>query len=153
MEYFLNNLIEVWFILGTLLMVIEMFLGGTIMLFFAGLASFTVAVILRFDLIQLPSFIEQVGAFFGALCIWSIILWKPAKYLSYISKYKNYDSMIGREAIVVSERIDKEHIGEVRWSGSLFRAKLSKKSKSEYVNKEEVLKILDVKNNILIMDR
>ena len=53
MQYFLTNQIELWYVLGAVLMIVEMYLGGTIGFFFAGIAAFSVALCMKFNLLIL----------------------------------------------------------------------------------------------------
>ena len=60
MQYFLTNQVELWYILGAVLMIIEMYLGGTIGFFFAGIAAFCVALCMKFNLITLVHMFEHL---------------------------------------------------------------------------------------------
>ena len=88
MEYSLINTIEFWYLLGAVLVMVQMLMGGTMLIFFAGIAAFSIALSMKFELIALDSPIKQVGAFFGFSCLWSIILWKPVGYLMNLGKKK-----------------------------------------------------------------
>ena len=89
MEYLSNNAIECWYLVGSVIMMTQMLLGGTKLLFFIGFAAFTVALTIRFGPLILDSLLIQLVAFFIFLCLWSIILWKPLTYLMNLQNINN----------------------------------------------------------------
>jgi len=153
MQYFLTNQIEVWYILGAVLMIIEMYLGGTIGLFFAGIAAFCVALCMKFNLIALNTLIDQVGLFFGFFCLWSIMLWKPTKYLLNIGNAKEYHNIEGGIATVYSNDLKGENLGKIKWSGAVCKAKLAPSGKNTVLKKGDNVTIISVKNNIFIVEK
>ena len=89
MKYLFSNTIECWYLLGSIIMIVQMLIGGSMFLFFAGFAAFSVALGMRFELLALNSPSEQVVAFFVFLCFWFIILVKPLGYLMNLEKKKD----------------------------------------------------------------
>jgi membrane protein implicated in regulation of membrane protease activity len=134
-------------------MIIEMYLGGTIGFFFAGIAAFCVALCMKFNLITLNTLIDQIGFFFGFFCLWSIVLWKPTKYLLNIGNTEVYHNIEGGIATVYGHDLKGENLGEIRWSGAICKAKLSPSSKNTILKKGDNVTIVSVKNNIFIVEK
>ena len=153
MQYYLNNQVELWYILGAVLMIIEMYLGGTIAFFFAGLSAFCLALCMNFNLLTLNTLIDQVGFFFGFFCLWSIILWKPTKYLLNLGNNDRYENIKGSVAVVYSNTISDKNLGEIKWSGTICKAKLANYNKKNTLKKGDNVKICSVKNNVFIVEK
>ena len=153
MQYFLTNQIELWYVLGAVLMIIEMYLGGTIRFFFAGIAAFCVVLCMKFNLITLNTLIDQIGFFFGFFCLWSIVLWKPTKYLLNIGNTEAYHNIEGGIATVYSHDLKGASLGEIKWSGAICKAKLAPSNKNNILKKGDNVTIVSVKNNIFIVEK
>lgn len=153
MQYYFNNQVELWYILGAVLMIIEMYLGGTIAFFFAGLAAFCLAVCMHFNLLTLNTLIDQIGFFFGFFCLWSIILWKPTKYLLNLGSGDKYENIKGGSAVVYSNNLRYQNLGEIKWSGAVCKARLAESNKKSILRKGDNVKICSVKNNIFIVEK
>ena len=153
MQYFLTNQIELWYVLGAVLMIVEMYLGGTIGFFFAGIAAFSIALCMKFNLLILNTLLDQIGFFFGFFCLWSIILWKPAKYLITIGNSERYDNIEGSVAVVYSNDLKESSIGEIKWSGTICKAKLAPSSNGQILKKGDGVVVLYVKNNIFMVKK
>ena len=91
-EYLFDNPIEFWYFLGAIIMMAQMLLGGSIWLFSAAFAAFSIALSMRFELIALHNPIHQVAVFLVFSCFWSAILWKPMGYLMNLGKQKDDDN-------------------------------------------------------------
>ena len=153
MQYYLSNQVELWYILGAVLMVIEMYLGGTIGLFFAGLAAFSLALCMHFNLLTLNTLIDQVGLFFGFFCLWSIILWRPTKYLLNIGNVDKYENIRGSTAVVYSNDLKSANVGEIKWSGTICKAILADSNKNNMLKRGDSVKIRSVRNNVFIVEK
>ena len=153
MQYYLSNQVELWYILGAVLMIVEMYLGGTIGFFFAGLAAFSLALSMHFNLLTLNTLIDQVGFFFGFFCLWSIILWKPTKYLLNIGNIDKYENIKGSIAVVHSNNLKSENVGEIKWSGTICKAVLTDSNKNNTLKRGDSVKICSVKNNVFVVEK
>ncbi|WP_236870044.1 hypothetical protein [Candidatus Bandiella numerosa] len=85
--------------------------------------------------------------------MWSIILWKPVKYLINIGNRERYDNIEGSVAVVYSNDLKKGSIGEIKWSGAICRAKLIPSSNNQVLKKGDGVVILYVKNNIFMVEK
>ena len=152
-EYINAHQLEFWYLLGAILMVAEMIMGGTIVTFFAGMAAFSVALAMKFELITLSSMINQVGAFSLFLCIWSVVLWKPVKYMLNLGVAKGYNNFEGTTAIVHSDALGSKKVGEIRWSGAICKARLMSGDAELELKKGDSVKINSVENNIFLVEK
>jgi membrane protein implicated in regulation of membrane protease activity len=152
-EYINTHQLEFWYLLGAILMVAEMIMGGTIVTFFAGMAAFSVALVMKFELITLNSMINQVGAFSLFLCIWGVVLWKPVKYLLNLGATKGYNNFEGTAAIVYSDVLGSKKVGEIKWSGAVCKAKLISSDAELELKKGESVTINSVENNIFLVEK
>ncbi|WPX96552.1 NfeD family protein [Candidatus Bandiella euplotis] len=153
MNYFFDNQLDFWYLLGALLLIMEMLMGGTIIMFFAGIAAFSVAFVIRFDVVTLNSIISQVGMFCAFLCFWSISLWKPARYIVNLNKpAKDYNNFEGSVAVVYSDELDNKKVGEIKWSGAVCKAKLTAVNGVAPVRKGDNVKIISVENNVFLVE-
>ncbi len=144
---------EFWLILAVLLMVLEVVLGFTVVLFFSGLACFTVAALIYFGYIELNSIVAQFAAFFLATTIWTIVLWKPFRTL--VKKLYNSDAtatnILGQEAIIANGPLRAGKIGLVAWSGTVVKAKLDTNSKHRTLEAGTTVIVIAIKDNIFIV--
>ena len=150
---FLNNSPDIWYLIGALLMVLEMITGGTIVLLFTVLAAISVAVLLQFTLINLPTPITQIIAFAVLFSAWSLVLWYPAKKLSRLRKENGkFSNIIGDNAVVHNQKLAIGKIGEIKWSGAACKAKLDPSAEEDVV-KDQTVKIVSIDNNVFIVEK
>jgi membrane protein implicated in regulation of membrane protease activity len=65
-------------------------------------------------------------------------------------EYKNF---IGCTAVVHSETLCIKTLGEIKWSGAVCKARLTKSRDGNNAKKGENVKIINVENNIFIVER
>jgi membrane protein implicated in regulation of membrane protease activity len=149
MESF-ESLNILWFVIGTLLILAELYLGG-IGIFLVGLGAITTGAFATWEIITLNDLVIQMITFFAATAIWTIILWKPFIGMK-TNDNKQFSNMIGDEAIVQKDKLVRDVVGDVKWSGTILRAKLSHTSPVDYVDKGGVVKIVAIEKGIVIVD-
>lgn len=142
-----------WLILAVLLIILEVSLGFTIVLFFSGLAAFSVSILLYMNVISSQEVISQFAVFFVATAFWGVILWKPLKKIvKDISRNPDqYKNIIGEDCIVEDVKITRDRPGTVKWSGTLVRASIDQSNKRDEVFKDDVLVITNIVDNIFII--
>lgn len=144
---------EFWLVIAIILMILEVVLGFTIVLFFSGLACFTVAALIYFNYITPDSIITQFAAFFLATTAWALILWKPLKGM--VRRIHTSDatatSIIGQEAIVINGPLHLGKIGNVTWSGTTVKAKMADDSAHSTLKEGTSVKVVAITDNIFIV--
>lgn len=142
-----------WLIIAVLLIVLEVALGFTIVLLFAGLAAFTVSIVMYFDGIGSSEVVSQFAVFFLATFLWAIVLWKPFKKLIKDMAHNpdQYKNIVGQDAVVADEKIVRGRGGTVSWSGTLVNALIDESSKRDEMLKDDIVVITEVRDNIFII--
>lgn len=144
---------EFWLVTAILLMIFEVVLGFTIVLFFSSLACFTVAGLMYFNFIALDSITVQFATFFLATTLWALILWKLLKRL--VKKTPASDatatSIIGQEATITGSSLHLGKVGTVAWSGTTVKAKLVEDSAHHTLKEGTIVKIVAITDNIFIV--
>lgn len=144
---------EFWFILAFVLIFMELFLGGTIVLLFSSLAALTIGFLITFAILDTVDQVHQIIYFFLLTSVYSAILWKPVKKIMQPKKLQEYSNIVGRECKVVESAIAKGKIGKVEWSGSLFNAQIATDSVYEKFEVGEIVKITAIVENTLYINK
>lgn len=137
-----------WLIAGAVLLAFEAFGIPGIGSLFAGIAAIFVGALVELGLIDPLSHITQLGVFGLATVVLAALLWNKLKSWRVNPNAPQYSNMVGTEATVTRELIN-DAIGEVRWSGTLMRARLADKSGSALVGATVVVR--DTDGNVLIV--
>jgi membrane protein implicated in regulation of membrane protease activity len=142
----------IWLLIGSVLIFLEVIIAPGIGFLFSGLASITLGALITFGVIDdESSLLVQLAIFFALTILWAIILWRPLKKL--IKKNKSsYDNLVGTQAIIANNNILKGEIGEVIWSGTTMRAKISSNSVAEIINVNSKVVVLGQEDGVLIID-
>ena len=138
-----------WLELGVALILAELYLGG-IGIFFIGLGAITTGFFIIWHIITENNIIDQFSVFFVTSIIWTAILWKAFKNLKL--QKKQFSNIIGDEAIVESNQLTKNKMGQVRWSGTTVKAKLAEHSQQDSINKGNTVIIIETNQNIFIVE-
>lgn len=146
MEYFTK---EFWFLLTGVFVILEVVLGFTIVCLFAALASFTVGVMVSFNMPE--NILQQAAYFFGFTFLWTILAYKPLINLLKKNFKHSYHNIIGSIAKVTEENLIAGKIGAVKWSGTIFKAMLAKDSEEKEISVGKSVTIVAVKENIFIV--
>ena len=139
-----NNLLQLWFILGVVLFIIDL-MSLTIVLLFASLAALSVGLAIYLDLISQTDLQPQLITFFASYVFWGVVLYLPLKNLK--TKLKNnggYHDMIGSEASVEKDVASDAKDFQVKWSGTIMQARLDEEYKNTSLKKGELVEIVSV---------
>jgi membrane protein implicated in regulation of membrane protease activity len=147
--FILENAPYLWLVLGALMLAIEAFGATGIGFLFAGLGAIIAAIAAHLGWAE--TVWGQTSYFFGATVLWAALLWIPMQRLK-AQKHagaENFSNMQGDEVVVLSDVLEAGKTGEVRWSGTTMKAKLSEGSPS--LKKDDVALIAEVKGTLLIV--
>jgi membrane protein implicated in regulation of membrane protease activity len=111
-----------WLIAGAAFLALEAFGMPGIGFLFAGLAAILTGALVELGAIAPHAYILQGGVCFLATTALAALLWKKVKHWRLKPGSPRYHNMLGTEA-VVTRAIVGEGEGEVRWSGTLMRAR------------------------------
>lgn len=112
-----------WLVAGAIFLALEAFGLPGIGILFAGLGAILVGALIETGLISALDYVLQGGIFFLATTFFALILWRKVKNWRLDPNAPRYHNIVGTEAVVTKPLIGDAE-GEVRWSGTLMRAKL-----------------------------
>ena len=131
-----------WLIAGVILVTLEFTMIPGVGMLFAGVAALLVGVLTETIGI---SFTYQCVIFLAATILFIVLLYKPLRnYQS--TKDANYSNMIGETATVIGT-LTPGQTGQVKWSGTIMKAKLQ--SASGTLSEGQQVTITAVEGNIL----
>ncbi len=113
-----------WFIASGIFLLLEAFGIPGIGFLFAGIAALAVAALISLGLIADEATLMQLALFAILTSVSAALLWKKLKNWRINPKTPQYSNIIGTEATVVGS-ISGSTEGQVRWSGTLMRARLA----------------------------
>jgi membrane protein implicated in regulation of membrane protease activity len=142
-----------WFIIGIILIGLEVFLGFTIILLFSGMAAFILGNLIFFNKIDPTNIWGQISIFFTITMMLSAILWKPLKrgVFSRKPKAELFNNIIGQEAVVIEKPLKKNEEGIIKWSGTFIKARLLSSEKIEELEVGQIVTIVEVIGNVFIV--
>lgn len=140
---------SIWFIVGVLLIILEIVLFSGIGFLFAGLGAISVGAGLIAGWVD--SWSDQFIIFFLATGFWTVILWKPLK--KFIEKKESgFDDMVGSTAVVFGQSIEKGKMGKVKWSGTIMKCQFDPGAEGQgMIDPEAEVIITGVSKGILIV--
>lgn len=141
-----------WYGIGVAAIIFELSMGG-IGLIFAGLGAITVGALVNFHVIDiLDSWLLEIAAFLILTFLWTVILWKPFKKLTK-GEGKKYQDIINQEAQIYDENgLEKGKTGNIKWSGSIVKARIAEDSSLLRIAKDESVYIVGKEDGALIID-
>ncbi len=110
-----------WLIAGAVFIGIEMFGVPGIGFLFAGIAALMVGGGVELGVIAPENTILQFALFFLITTISAVLLWKKLKQV----RGPSYSNMVGTEAEVIGGGLSGQREGQVKWSGTIMRARLA----------------------------
>lgn len=139
--------VELWLLLGLILILIEFSQIPGIGLVFIGLGAFTTGLLINYVPITVDYQIITLGV---SSLVWLLILWRPMKnfYLNKNSSNKTNFNIIGSNVLVVNNDIKPNEMGQVSWSGTIMNAKLAEGNAHARIG--DMLQVLEVRGNVLI---
>ena len=149
----IDYIAQFWFLIGIILMVLEVALGMTIVLFFASLSAFTIGFFIYTGKLDPANLIAQGILFLAFTLVWAALLWKRLKnFRDSKSNSDEYKNIIGQSAVILGD-LHKGKMGSVKWSGTTVKAEIDPNSKHHLLAKNEEVTVISVKNNIFIVDK
>jgi len=138
----------IWFIVGIVLIVIEIFLIPGTGILFAGVGAITVGGVLILDWTHKID--NQFILFFLSTGFWAGLLWKPLKNLMN-SEDSGYSDFIGEIAVVYGEPLDKHKKGQCKWSGTIMSCEMAPEESSQIIAADTEVIIVGVSKGILLV--
>ncbi len=137
-----------WFIVGIVLIVVEVFLVPGAGILFAGVGAITVGGALIAGWTHAID--NQFILFFLFTGIWAALLWKPLKSLMN-SEDSGYSDFIGEIAIVYGEPLEKNKKGQLKWSGTIMNCEIAPEESSRKILPDAEVIIVGVSKGILLV--
>jgi membrane protein implicated in regulation of membrane protease activity len=138
-----------WLIAGAVLLALEAFGIPGIGFLFAGIAAVIVGGFVELGVIDPLAATTQWGVFFLTTTLLAVLLWKKLKTWRMNPNAPHYSNIVGTEAIVTQPLVG-DAVGEVRWSGTLMRARLAAQTVAELPVGATVI-IREADGNILLV--
>lgn len=110
-----------WLLGGAVFIGIEMFGMPGIGFLFAGIAALLVGGAVEIGLIAPENLVLQFALFFLFTSVSAMLLWKKLKKI----RGPIYSNMVGTEAEVIGGGLAGTREGQVKWSGTIMRARLA----------------------------
>jgi len=110
-----------WLIAGAIFVGIEIFGVPGIGFLFAGIAALMVGGAIELGVVSSESTILQFALFFLITVVSAALLWKKLKAI----RGPSYSNMIGTDAEVIGGGLSGIREGQVKWSGTIMRARLA----------------------------
>lgn len=151
MENEILNHAYAWYGIGVAAIILELTMGG-IGLIFAGLGAITVGALVNFHVINISdSWLLEIAAFLILTFLWTTILWKPFKKLTK-GDGKKYQDIINQEAAIYGDDgLEKGKTGNIKWSGSIVKARIAEDCSLLRIAKDESVYIVGKENGTLII--
>lgn len=111
-----------WLLAGAVLLALEAFGLPGLGFLFAGLAAILVGLTVESGFVAADAVVAQWAIFFLATGLFAVLLWKKLKQWRMNPAIQPYSNIVGTEAHV-TQPIAAGGEGEVRWSGTLMRAR------------------------------
>lgn len=114
----------IWLLTGALFLALEAFGAPGIGFLFAGLGAILTGLLIELDIIAATDYVLHFAAFFINSSLLAFLLWNKVKRLRAPTGQRGeYSNIIGDDAVTIGT-LAPDHTGEVRWSGTLMKAKL-----------------------------
>lgn len=139
-----------WLVAGVVLFLAEIGMPGAGLLF-AGCGALTVGMLLNISLVSVDDTLLQTVIFFVSTPLWAVLLWKPMQKFKLGRNKAGYHNIVGETAEVGKNGISKSLGGEVLWSGTIMKAKLSENVAIEKLESGAAVVIKEVVGNTLIV--
>lgn len=134
-----------WLIAGAVFIAVEIFGIPGLGFLFAGIGALLVGGAVELGLLAPEDLIKQFVLFFALSTISAALLWNKLKRKVEI----NYNNMIGDDAVVVEPGLMGSKEGQVKWSGTLMRAKIDPDCGISVLASESSVVIRRVDGNLL----
>lgn len=136
-----------WLVAGALFVTLEIFGLPGIGFLFAGLGALVVGALIEFGLLTANAVVLQFVIFFAFACVSAALLWKKLKN----NKVPAYSNMIGTEAIVAFPGLSGNREGQVQWSGTLMRARLTPDAGVDVLSEGTYVTVKAIEGTLLLV--
>lgn len=147
----LTELLNFWYLLSILAIVLEVIIGFPLVFFFAGLAALITGGLISLSVIASENLTNQVLVFLLLNIVWIPFFWQRFKKTFTASSAQEFSNIIGRNVEVINGFEKGKKTGKVKWSGTTFNAILDETSKAP--NKGDMLKVTEIKGNKFIIKK
>ena len=147
-ESLFSNIATLWVIVGAALVVMEAFVAPGVGFLFTGLAAIITGGLVSFGLIAPQDMLLQIAIFLMISAICAVVLWK--KLRGFRQGKEVYRNIIGDTAIVESKALEKDADGQIKWSGTLMKARLAEDAKAKQIVSGREVIIEAINGNIAI---
>lgn len=134
-----------WLIAGAVFVATEMFVVPGVGFLFAGIGAIIVGTAIELGLLDIANTIVQFILFFIISCASAALLWKKLKR----TRTPNYHNMVGTEATVAAPGLSGRNEGQVKWSGTLLRARISEGADIDVMPEGTPVTIRKVEGNLV----
>jgi membrane protein implicated in regulation of membrane protease activity len=134
-----------WLIAGAMFVGIEMFGVPGVGFLFAGIAALLVGGAVELGAIANDNTVLQFALFFLTTSVSAALLWKKLKHV----RKHNYSNIVGDEATVVGFGLSGTREGQVKWSGTLMRARLDDETIIDVLPSGTFVIITKIEGNLL----
>ena len=118
----LQTIMYLWAFSGIALILIDLKLAQTIVLFLLGLGAITVAIVFTFH--PLETLTEQAKTFLFSSIFWTLVLWRPLQKYKY-NNSETFHNVKGRTVTLQDTELVPGARGKAKWSGTIVDVKLA----------------------------
>ncbi len=137
----------IWLFAGAAFIAVEIFGIPGVGFLFAGIAALVVGGAIEFDLIAADAVLAQAVLFTVLTCVSAALLWKKLK----VTRGSSYSNMVGEEATVMAPGLSGSREGQVKWSGTLMRARIDASAGVDVLAAGMAVRITAVEGTLLIV--
>lgn len=134
-----------WLLAGAAFIGVEIFGIPGIGFLFAGIAALMVGGAVELGALAPDAYLMQFILFFALTTISASLLWNKLKR----NVKPNYNNMVGTEALVAKPGLTGTQEGQVKWSGTLLRAKIDPACGRDVLASETPVLIRQVEGNLV----
>jgi membrane protein implicated in regulation of membrane protease activity len=144
---------NLWLVIGTGCIFLEIFGITGIGFFFGGIAAYVIAILSYSTIIPLEALTLQWGAWFVLSALLAALLWKPLRAMGKAddAATKGYSSTISGDAVVIEKDLQQGEIGKATWSGTVMNAKLAE-GQHTTITANTTARIVGVQGNVLLLE-
>lgn len=144
---------NLWLLIGSVCMFIEVAGASGMGFFFGGLAGYLIGMLVYFNIIPVENMTLQWGAWFLISAALGAALWKPLRALNKPDNaaQAGYSTTIQGEAIIIKKDLHVGEMGHATWSGTIMNAKLAPHQHTSLA-KDTTARIVGVQGNVLLLE-
>ena len=140
-----------WLVAGIFFFIAEALGASGFGLLFSGFGALTVGLLINLSLVPADDFVLQFVVFFIATTAWSFLLYNPIKKWRDGKGKAAYNNMLGQVAAVAEGGMSRKDGGNVKWSGTIMKAKFANNCPADRLEEGEQVIIKEIVGNSLIV--